>query len=496
MVTMDLFHKVRALGHLGRNKSEIAIELDLDRKTVRKYLESSEPPRYRRRQVPSREDFFAQFENFVLEKIGLAPELSAGEIYALIRQRGYEGSERTIQRRLKSWREARPKERFFEQEYEPGEQAQFDFKESVELEFLSGPLIVHLHFGTLPFSNACIIKSYPHRTYECFMDGVHSFFENLGGQTENIRIDNLSPCVKRVRKDGGRNYTDAFARAIEYYGFGVLPCSPGRGNEKGDVERDIQTWSRRFKNHVKVHGIRFRDFVHLNEELELFVEKERSEEVTVLLKVESSHLKSLVTRDETVLCRVEETRASPHGTVRIAKTTYSVPDEWIGLECRVVAGPYETRITRQGGACVVVHPRKSEGEHSVKLEHIIKSLLRKPQAMIRWQHRQILFPEKTFADLYRKLKSQAVHPGEGEREFLRIMNLVHHVPLNEIKCAIELVLGANFTSGIFAEVRDLLLVERRPEASVIDLSRFMQIQLSPNLKVYDELIPTNQGVTG
>ncbi|MBK9039027.1 MAG: hypothetical protein IPL83_07690 [Bdellovibrionales bacterium] len=64
------------------------------------------------------------------------------------------------------------------------------------------------------------------------MDGVHSFFEKIGGQTKNIRIDNLSPCVKRVKKDGGRDYTDAFNRAIKYYDFGVLPCSPGRGNEK------------------------------------------------------------------------------------------------------------------------------------------------------------------------------------------------------------------------------------------------------------------------
>jgi transposase len=494
---MDLFHKVRALGHLGKSKSKIALELDLDRKTVRKYLESSDPPRYRRRVTPSREDFFADFEAFVKEKIGLAPELSAGEIYALIRPRGYQGSERTIQRRMKSWSESRPKERFFEQEYQPGEQSQFDFKESVELEFLSGPLIVHLHFGTLPFSNACIIKGFPHKTYECFMDGLHSFFERLGGLTENVRIDNLSPCVKRVRKDGGRDYTDAFNRAIKYYDFGVLPCSPGRGNEKGDVERDIQTWSRRFKNHVKVHEIRFRDFVHLNAELELFVAQEQSAEVTGLLKEESGHLKLLLPRDEGVLCRVEETRASPHGTVRIAKTTYSVPDEWIGLECRVVAGAFETRITRKGTDVVVVHPRKSEGEHSVKLEHVIKSLLRKPQAMIRWQHREILFPEKVFVELYRRLKSRAEHPGEAEREFLRIINLVHFVPLTEIKCAIEIVLGADFTSGIFAEVRDLLLIERRPEAVVIDLgARFMQVPLSPNLKAYDELIPNNEGVTG
>ena len=39
------------------------------------------------------------------------------------------------------------------------------------------------------------------------MDGVHSFFEVIGGLTENIRFDNLSPVVKKVLKGDARLYT-------------------------------------------------------------------------------------------------------------------------------------------------------------------------------------------------------------------------------------------------------------------------------------------------
>jgi transposase len=494
VVTMDIFHKVRALGHLGRSQTLIATELDLDRKTVRKYLNAGDVPHYKARGSPSKVDLFAEFEVFARQKKALAPELSAGEIYALLRPRGYQGSERTIQRRMKGWREARPKERFFEQAYSPGEQSQFDFKESLELPFIKGPLIVNLHFGTLPFSDTCLIKGYPQKTFECFMDGVHSFFEKIGGMTQNIRIDNLSPCVKKVKKNGDRDYTSAFERAIAYYNFGVLPCTPAKGNEKGDVERDIQTWSRRFKNHVAVHGLVFRDFDHLNETLMSFVDQERSEMVSDQLKVEQGFLQSLLPRDESVLCRVEETRASPHGTVRVLKSTYSVPDEWIGLECRVVAGPYEIQITR-GKATPVVHPRRPDGEHSIQLAHVLKSLLRKPQAMIRWAHREILFPDLIWNSLYDRLKGQQTYPGEAEREYLRVLNLVHFVALSEIRCALEIVLTTSLTE-VFTEVKELLLMERRPQALVIDLShRLSQVPLNPNLKDYDQLIP-NQGVTG
>ena len=489
MITMDLFHEIRVLSRKTKSKSKIARELNIDRKTVRKYLESASPPRYAMRSEPSREDPFKEFESFVREKLEVAPGLSAGEVYALIRTRGYQGSERTIQRRLKAFKAEKPKERFFEQEYEPGEQAQFDFKESVELAFAHGPEIVHLHFGTLPFSGTCKIKGYPQKTYECFMDGVHSFFEQIGGMPKNIRIDNLSPCVKRVRRDGGRDYTAAFERAIEYYDFGVLPCSPGKGNEKGDVERDIRTWARRFLNHVKVHGLIFKDFAHVNAVLTQFVDQEIGPKD--LAAKEADHLLDLLPRDESILCRVEETRASSFGTVRILKTTYSVPDEWIDQMCRVVAGPFEVKITRVGSKTpVVVHPRKPEGGHSVLLEHVVKSLLRKPRAMIRWRHREILFPDPVFEALYRRLKSQETLPGAPERELLRILNLIHHAPFNDIRCAVEIVLETDCWD-LFCEVKELVISERRPPEPcvVIDLARFNQIPIEPNLKTYDEHIP-------
>lgn len=486
---MDIFHKVRALGHLGKSKTTIANELDLDRKTVRKYLTVPvPPPRYAARRSPTRADPFGEFEEFVRDKLQLAPALSGEEIFALIRPRGYQGSLRTIERRMKAWRDEKPKERFFEQEYEPGEQAQFDFKESVELPFQDGVRIVHLHFGTLPFSDAFFIRGYPQKTYECFIDGVHSFFSRIGGQTKNIRFDNLSPCVKRIYKNGTRDYTSAFERAIRYYGFGTLPCTPGKGSDKGDVERDIRTWARRIKNHVNVHGLVLRDYCHLNDVLAEICSQEAAHSERFML--EQTHLQPLLPRDDGILCRVEETRASPHGTVRINKTSYSVPDEWIGQICRAIMGPFAVRIHRVGHpADTVSHPRKPEGDHSILLEHVVRSLLRKPQAMVRWAHREILFPEPTFKSLYRRLQSESEGPGFAEREFLRVINLIHHVPLTEIKVAIEIVLGSNtIPQNLFIEIRDLLLTERRPQAQVFELHR--QVPLNPNLSDYDQLIPT------
>jgi hypothetical protein len=394
-----------------------------------------------------------------------------------------------VDRRVNAIRGMQPKERFFEQEYEPGEQSQFDFKECVELPFVDGPRIANLHFGTLPYSDFCSVRGYPFKTYECYMDGIHHFFEQIKGQTDAIRIDNLSPCVSKVLTGDKRIWTANFARAIKHYGFKVLPCSPGKGNEKGDVERDIRTFSGRIRKLVKNQGLVFRDWEHLNSWLTEYMDSRRTESTLQRLSVEQKHLNPLVWADESVLCKIEESRATSHGTFRINKTAYSVPDEAIGVQCRAVMSAYEVKIYRLEGEkkCVATHPRKTEGEPSILLEHVLPSLLRKPHALIRWAHRDILFPKPAFRAFYKKLL--AVDESDAPREFLRAVNLVQLVPLSEIEVGMELLLESKNPEPLFEQLKDLLLGSRKP-APVIELTRrFEQKPLQLELAQYDKLIP-------
>lgn len=487
MISMSEFQRVRKLSTAGENKSSIAREVGLDRKTVAKYLRCNSPPKYRERVRPTREDEFAPFEKTVRSHLVRAPDLTAAELYALIRAEGYKGSERTVQRRMRKQKASEPKERFFEQEYEPGEQAQFDFKESIVLPFVDGPRVLNIHFGTLPHSDVCRMKIFTLKTFECFIDGIHSFFESVGGMTKNIRIDNLSPCVRKVSRGRQRDYTRAFERAIEYYGFGVLPCSPGRGNEKGDVERDIQTHTRRFVNHVKVHGIVFDGVDDANAELARFMEKAVPLSGNEKFAIEQKALTTLPDRDDEVLCKIEELTGGQHGTVRFCKATYSIPDTLIGSRCRCVGSGETVRIYRadEPKICIIEHQRQREHCKSIKLEHVLRSLLRKPQAMVRWAHRDLLFPTPAMKQFYERLKQ--IDSLSAEREFLKTINLVQHVPMSEITCAVEIVLRHGRVG--FESVRDLLMTERRPENVVDIASHFNQQKLNPDLQQYDQLIP-------
>lgn len=483
-----MFQNIRKLKCEGLTKSKIAKKLGINRKTVSKYLKANTPPQYGPRKSITKKDPFLGFEkraHFLLE---LTPEITAREVFEFILDEGYKGSERTVDRRVATIQAEKPKERFFKQKYKPGEQSQFDFKESVELPFKDGMRFVQLHFGTLPYSDTCRVRGYPGLSFECFMDGVHSFFETIGGMTENVRIDNLSPCVARVLKGSKRKWTVAFGRAIAYYGFGVLPCTPAKGSDKGDVERDIRTHAKRISNFVKNRGIVFKDWDELNAFLAHYMESRQSGASKEKLIEEIKVCAPLPPRDEEVLCRVELTPATSYGTVRIANSTYSVPDHAIGAGCRVVYRPYGVHIFRAGGKgeCLAKHPRKPAGEHSLLLEHILPSLLRKPHAMVRWAHKEMLFPSPIFTRFYERLK--AIDSLSAEQEYLRSINLVHHTPLSEIAVGMELVLETT-TTKLFDDLRELLLVSRRP-AEVIDITyRLNQSPVNPKLSDYDSFIP-------
>ena len=113
-------------------------------------------------------------------------------------------------------------------------------------------------------------------------------------------------------------------------------------------------------------------------------------------------------------------------------------------------------------------------------------MVRKPHAMVRWAHRAILFPKPVCQKFYDRLKDLEGY--SAEREYLRSINLIHHVPMTEILAGMELVLETQ-SIQLFDDLRELLLTERRP-ARVIDITSALgQSPLTPELSQYDSFIP-------
>ena len=117
--------QVRAMAADGRSQREIAAQLGINRRTVRRMLASEEPPRYRRAPQGSKLDRFEPVIRRVLEEW---PEIKAPRMTEILREHGYEGSVDLVKRRLRRLRPGRerPAQRTG---YHPGQVLRLDWAE-------------------------------------------------------------------------------------------------------------------------------------------------------------------------------------------------------------------------------------------------------------------------------------------------------------------------------------------------------------------------------
>lgn len=158
------------------------------------------------------------------------------EIYELLcRDHGYGGSYRSVVRHLRR-RYGTPRVRAVRRvETAPGVQAQHDwFEIRVPLGARRRKLKVLL--GTLSHSRAKFCWPGEDEGLLSWQQGHLALFRRYGGVPHWVRIDNLSAAVARgagPTAELTRGYR-AFASAC---GFEVDACRPGRGSDKGKVER-------------------------------------------------------------------------------------------------------------------------------------------------------------------------------------------------------------------------------------------------------------------
>jgi len=120
----------------------------------------------------------------------------------------------------------------------PG-RAQADFGEAEFIENGTSFIGAYLNMS-FPYSNAAgYLQIFKGENLECFMEGMISIFNHIGGVPQDIWFDNASIMVTKVLKDEKRCLTEAFIRFMNHFGFNAIFCNPAKGNEKGSVENKV-----------------------------------------------------------------------------------------------------------------------------------------------------------------------------------------------------------------------------------------------------------------
>lgn len=252
MTTMDQIHRIRELYYeQGKNLTEIAIIMNCDWRTVRKYVDkenfNSPPPTPASAKIhESKLDPFKPLIDEWLRADKLAPRKqrhTAKRVFKRLKDEAadFDCSYRLVALYVKQKKEdlkLKKTEGYIPLNHNPGE-AQADFGTANFYE--NGRLHENAKYLVLsfPYSNGGFLQLNYGENMECLLEGLIAIFEYLGGVPTEVWFDNTSTIVSKIIKGGGRNLTERFQRFCEHYRIKPVFMNPESGWEKGNVENKV-----------------------------------------------------------------------------------------------------------------------------------------------------------------------------------------------------------------------------------------------------------------
>lgn len=320
----------------------IAAQLGVHHETVRAAVEH-EPGVGRGVCRPSALDPFLPF---IRDTLAQYPTLRATRVHEMVRQRGYPGSVVQVRRLVRRLRSESGRAVYRRVVTLPGEQAQVDWGAFGKVRIGQGARTVSGFVMVLGYSRALAALFTLDQTLESFLRGHLEAFAALGGVARNLVYDNLRSAVLD-RRGAAVQFHPRLLELAGHYHFAPRPCTPGRGNEKGKVERQIQ-----YLRHAFFAARPFRDVDDVNAQFRQWRDRvahrrqhpERTDRtVADVWAEEKPRLLPLPEHPfETDLLRVVRSGKTPY--VRFDRNAYSIPHTHVRKPLTLAAGAARIRI--------------------------------------------------------------------------------------------------------------------------------------------------------
>ncbi len=239
MIPPRLATEIRRLATTeGWPPGRIARQLKVHHSTVRRVLGRAEEGDGDEGRRPSMLDGFVPW---LREQLGRFPTLPASQLYDMARRRGYAGGADHFRHRLAELglRPRKAPEAFFELRTLPGEQAQVDWADFGRRQVVGGVRRLFAFVMVLSFSRHLFVRFFYDARLPSFLAGHVEAFTVFGGCARLLLYDNLKSAVLE-RVDLGIRFHPRLLELADAYGYEPRPVAPGRGNEKGRVERSIR----------------------------------------------------------------------------------------------------------------------------------------------------------------------------------------------------------------------------------------------------------------
>jgi transposase len=360
MLRKEDFAVIQSLHQRGVYIKDIAEELEVHPRTVKRALQRGGAPKPERKSRGSKLDPYKAKVDELLGEGVWNGQVILREIQAL----GYEGSRTILREYIQPKRALRLGRATVRFETEPGKQLQSDWGEVVT-EIGGVKCKVHFIVNELGYSRRfhfwCTDSADAEHTYE----GMIRSLEYFGGVAREVLVDNQKSAVLQASNSGTPRFNERFVDLAKYYGFTPRACRPYRARTKGKDERMVGY----VKQNFFVRYRSFESWVHLNqlaeqwlrEEADLRVQGTVKEIVAERFEREKDRLQPLPTiRYDTSY--FEYRQVAWDGYIEVRGNRYSVPATLVGQRVAVRIGLDGLLRIFQADQVVASHQLKNRQE--------------------------------------------------------------------------------------------------------------------------------------
>jgi transposase len=248
VIDYQTFQQIRLLHDQKKLKaSQIALELDLDPKTVEKWIAQA---RYEPRKSSQRASKLDSFKGQIVAMLERHP-YTAQQILQRINEQGYAGGYSILKEFV---RQVRPvqKPAFLSLEFAAGECAQADWGQFGSIQVGSTRRRLSFFVMVLCYSRLMYLEFTLAETMEQFLTCHRHGLEFFNGSPAKIMIDNLKVGVVRHPLGQPAQFNPRYLDFAAHYGFQPLACNPAKGNEKGRVENGVGYVKKNFLSGLEI----------------------------------------------------------------------------------------------------------------------------------------------------------------------------------------------------------------------------------------------------